>query len=149
MKKALLILSAVLGFSLFAAGEMPNLDWKVVNGKMANWSGEVVPAKDGVLLKKGISYSKQKYLIGDKRKVQINFTVQGKGSSIGIYYYTKGGVILGGDSERIPTSESMKSFEAVFELPETAKNKQIGAFRVYFNCYKGLQIKEVSMKFVD
>ena len=149
MKKALLILSAVLGFSLFAAGEMPNLDWKVVNGKMANWSGEVVPAKDGVLLKKGISYSKQKYLIGDKRKVQINFTVQGKGSSIGIYYYTKGGVILGGDSERIPNSESMKSFEAVFELPETAKNKQIGAFRVYFNCYKGLQIKEVSMKFED
>ena len=149
MKKALLILSAVMSFSLFAAGEMPDLDWKVVNGKMANWSGEVVPAKDGVLLKKGITYSKRKYLIGDKRKVQIKFTVQGKGSSIGIYYYTKGGVILGGDSERIPNSESMKSFEAVFELPETAKNKQIGAFRVYFNCYNGLQIKEVSMKFVD
>ena len=150
MKKALLILSAVMSFSLFAAGEMPDLDWKVVNGKMANWSGEIVPANGGVLLKKGITYSKRKYLIGDKRKVQIKFTVQGKGSSVGVYYYTKDSVHhLGGDSERIPNSESMKSFEAVFELPEIARKKQVGFFRVYFSCYKDLQIKEVSMKFVD
>ena len=60
MKKTFVILSTVLTFSLFGAGEMPNLDWKLVNGKMANWSGTLVPAKDGVVLKKGISYSKQK-----------------------------------------------------------------------------------------
>ena len=149
MKKALLILSAVMSFSLFAAGEMPDLDWKVVNGKIANWSGLVVPAKDGVVLKKGISYSKQKYLIGKKRKVQVTFTVQGKGSSIGLYYYSKRGMILGGTQERFPNADSFKKFVAEFELPEMAKKQNVGAFRVYFTTPENLQIKEVKMKFVD
>ena len=149
MKKTFMILSAVLSFSLFSAEEMPNLDWKLVNGKMANWSGTMVPAKDGVILKKGISYSKQKYLIGEKRKVQVTFTVQGKGSSIGLYYYTKTGVILGGTQERFPNADSFKKFTAVFELPEMAKKQKIGSFRVYFTTPENLQIKEVKMKFVD
>ena len=149
MKKTFVILSTVLTFPLFGAGEMPNLDWKLVNGKMANWSGTLVPAKDGVVLKKGISYSKQKYLIGEKRKVQVNFTVQGKGSSIGLYYYSKPGVILGGTQERIPNADSLKSFEAVFELPEMAKKQKVGSFRVYFTTPGNFQIKEVKMKFVD
>ena len=149
MKKTFMILSAVLSFSLFSAEEMPNLDWKLVNGKMANWSGTMVPAKDGVILKKGISYSKQKYLIGEKRKVQVTFTVQGKGSSIGIYYYTKSGALLGGTQERFPNADSFKTFEAVFELPEKAKQQQVGSFRVYFTTPGDLQIKEVKMEFVD
>ena len=149
MKKSLILLTAILGFSLCSAGEMQNLDWKLINGKMANWSGAMVPAKDGVVLKKGISYSKQKYLIGAKRKVQITFTVQGRGSSIGIYYYTKSGAHLGGTQERFPNADSFKTFEAVFELPEKAKQQQVGSFRVYFTTPGDLQIKEVKMEFVD
>ena len=149
MKKAFILFTAILGFSLFGAGEMPNLDWKVVNGKMANWSGAIVPANDGVLLKKGISYSKQKYLIGEKRKVQVTFTVQGKGSSIGLYYYSKRGAILGGTQERFPNADSFKKFVAEFELPEMAKKQNVGSFRVYFTTPGNLQIKEVKMEFVD
>jgi hypothetical protein len=149
MKKAFVLFTAVIGFSLFGAGEMSNLDWKVVNGKMANWSGNMVPSKEGVILKKGISYSRTKYLIGDKRKVQVTFTVKGIGSSIGLYYYTKPGLILGGTQERFPNADSFKTFEAVFELPETAKSKKIGSFRVYFTTPENLQIKEIKMKFVD
>lgn len=149
MKKAIIIFTAILGVSLFGAGELPNLDWKVVNGKMANWSGLVVPAKDGVVLKKGISYSRQKYLIGKKRKVQVTFTVQGKGSSIGLYYYSKQGAILGGTQERFPNADSFKKFVAEFELPEMAKKQNVGSFRVYFTTPGNLQIKEVKMEFVD
>lgn len=150
MKKALILLSTALTFSLFATGEMPDLDWKVVNGKMANWSGAMAPASNGsVSLKKGISYSKRKYLIGEKRKVQVNFSIQGTGSGIGVYYYAKNGAFLGRAEERIPNADSFRSFEAVFELPEKAKKQDVFSFRIYFNAPKELQIKEIKMKFTD
>ena len=39
--------AAILALSLSAADPLPDLDWKVLNGKLANWSGNVEPLPDG------------------------------------------------------------------------------------------------------
>ena len=151
MKKVLLILSSVLTLSLFAADELPDLDWGLRNGKMKNWSGKMTPVNGGAVLKGRyvISYCMRKYLIGEKRKAQINFTVRGYSGGIGVYYYDKNGILLGRDQERIPNAENFKEFEAVFELPETAKGKKVASFRVYFVAPDQLEFKTVKMKLVD
>ena len=47
MKKELMFFAAILALSLSAADPLPDLDWKVLNGKLANWSGNVEPLPDG------------------------------------------------------------------------------------------------------
>ena len=148
MKKKLIVFATLLAFSLFAADSLPDLDWKVVNGKMANWSGNVEPLPDGGILFNGkncISYSKRKYLVGDRRKARMRFSVQGYASSIGIYCYGKTGALLGQFQERIPNAENAKKFEAVFEIPQTMKGKDVGSFRVFFSSPTELEIHNVEM----
>ena len=148
MKKKLMILAALLALSLSAADPLPDLDWKVLNGKMANWSGNVEPLPDGGILFKGkhcISYSKRKYLVGDKTKARMRFAVQGYGSSIGIYCYGKDTRLLGQFQERLPNAEDKREFEAVFEIPKTMKGKEVASFRVFFTSSDGLKLFSIGM----
>ena len=148
MKKKLMILAALLALSLSAADSLPDLDWKVLNGKMANWSGNVEPLPDGGMVLKGkncISFSKRKYLVGDKRKARMRFSVQGYGSSIGIYCYGKDTRLLGQFQERLPNAEDKREFEAVFEIPKTMKGKEVASFRVFFSSSEGLKLFSIKM----
>ena len=145
MKKKLRVFATLLAFSLFAADSLPDLDWKVVNGKMANWSGNVEALSGGGIRLKGISYSKRKFLVGESRKAHVVFSVKGYSSSIGIYCYGKTGALLGQFQERIPNAENAKKFEAVFEIPQTMKGKDVGSFRVFFSSPTELEILNIEM----
>ena len=148
MKKKLMFFAAILALSLSAADPLPDLDWKVLNGKLANWSGNVEPLPDGGMVLKGkscISYSKRKYLVGDRRKARMRFAVQGCGSSIGIYCYAKDNRLLGQFQERIPNAENKRDFEAVFEIPKTMKGKEVASFRVFFTSSDGLKLFSIGM----
>ena len=148
MKKKLMIFAASLAVTLSAADTRPDLDWKVLNGKMANWSGKVEPLPDGGMVLKGkncISFSKRKYLVGDQRKARVRFSVQGFGSSIGIYCYDQDSRLSGQFQERIPNAENPRDFEAVFEIPKTMKGKEVKSFRVFFSSPVSLKIMNVEM----
>lgn len=148
MKNKLIFPFFILAFSLFVADSLPDLDWKTVNGKMANWSGNVQPLSSGGIQLKGkncISYSKRKYRVGESRKARVVFSMRGYASSIGIYCYGKKGTFAGQFQERIPNAEDTRKFEAVFEIPQKMKGKEVGSFRVFFTSSENLEILNVEI----
>ena len=148
MKKTMLFLASILTISLFAENTLPDLDWKIQNGEMANWSGRVEALQDGGMLLKGknmISYCKRKYPVGDKRNVRIVYSIQGISPRIGIYCYAANGQLLGQFQERVPNAETVQTFEAVFKLPEKIQDIEVKSFRVFFQAPFETKIFKVEM----
>ena len=147
MKKFLILFVSLSAIFLSAAESLPALDWKIRDGKLENWSGNVEPLEGGGMELKGknsVSYTKAKVPVRDQRNARIRFTVQGYASRIGIYCYS-GNRIVGSFMELIPNAADRKNFEAVFTIPQQIKGKNIDSIRVMFSSSSGLKIYQVEI----
>ena len=148
--KKLFVLFLTAACLTAAAESLPDLDWKVEDGKLVNWKGPAEPAPEGTgaVLKAGNAtvFNQRKFLLdGKAKKVRLKFSAQGCMGFVGLLFYEKGGgTHLGSLSERIPNSDEMREYEAEFEVPEQMKNKPVGFFRVFFQNRNSLRLGGIS-----
>jgi glucan biosynthesis protein len=85
--------------------------------------------------------------MGENKKLNIKLAFQGKGATIAMYIYDKGGTWLGTiNTTRIPNAEQTKDFVIVFNLPEKKmKNKAPFSFRIVLEAPKACKVSKFSM----
>ena len=136
-----------LSTAAICADPLPETGWEVKDGKIMYWHGKVTRTADNAMEFTGRTYTKRKYIMGENKKLNIKLTLQGKGATIAMYIYDKGGTWLGTiNTTRIPNAEQTKDFDILFNLPEKKmKNKAPFSFRIVLEAPKACKVSKFSM----